>query len=38
MTSKHLKQDLEFLHLLHALLCGPPGAMARQPVCEYGLT
>ena len=38
MISKHLKQGFEFLHLLHALLCGPPGAMTRQPVREYGLT
>ena len=36
--SKHLENILELLHLLHTLLCRPPGAMARQPIRKYGLT
>lgn len=38
MLSKHLEDILQLLYLLHTLLCGPPSAMARQPVCKYGLT
>ena len=38
MTSKHLEHILQFVYLIHTLLGGPPGAVAGQPVSEYGLT
>ena len=34
----HLQNVLQFIDLLHALVCGPPCAMPCKPVSEHWLT
>lgn len=36
-SAMHLEHILQFLNLVHTLLCGPPGTMACQPVSENRL-